>query len=126
MLLFYFWVLVQAGLHNRAILLAYDCILTVLQAGVLRQHLIFNGAQIMGSLNDFSHSDIPKTGHGLYIIVSHRTPRSEIPSTEDMAFECEVVTDMWLERCLDAKSLVPPESHVANTPIPTVPMPGSC
>lgn len=99
--------------------------LTFPQASVLRQHLMFNGAQIMGSLSDFSHPDIPKTGHGLYIIVSHRTPRSEIPSTDDMAFECEIVTDMWLERCLDAKTLVSPESHVANTPVPTFPMPGS-
>lgn len=91
---------------------------------MLRQHLTFNGAQIVGSLNDFSHPDIPKTGHGLYIVVSHRIPRSQIPSTDDMAFECEVVTDMWLERCLDAKAFVSPESHVANMPVPVFPVPG--
>lgn len=95
------------------------------QASLLRQHLMLNSAQVVDSLSDFSRPDIPKTGHGLYIIVSHRTPRSEIPCTEDMAFECEVVTDMWLERCLDSKSLVPPETHVANTPVPAFPIPGS-
>jgi DNA replication regulator DPB11 len=57
-------------------------------------------------------------------MVPYKTPRSDIPSTDDMAFECEVVTDMWLERCLDARALVPPESHVASTPFPKFPIPG--
>jgi hypothetical protein len=76
------------------------------------------------SLSEFSRPSIPKTGHGLYIIVPYKTPRSEIPSTDDLAFECEIVTDMWLERCLDARALVPPESHVASTPFPKFPLPG--
>lgn len=90
----------------------------------MRNHLSFNGAQMVDSLSEFSRPGIPKTGHGLYIIVSYRTPRSEIPSTDDLAFECEIVTDMWLERCLDAKSLVPPESHVASTPVSKFPISG--
>lgn len=95
-----------------------------LQAGVLRQHLQFNGAQCVDSLSEFSCPSIPKTGQGLYIIVPYKNPRSEVPSTEDFAFECEIVTDMWLERCLDARALVPPESHVASTPFPKFPLPG--
>lgn len=75
-------------------------------------------------MSDFARPDIPKTGDGLYIIVSHKTPVSQIPSTDDLAFECEVVTDMWLERCLDARALVPPEANVASTPIPKFPIPG--
>lgn len=94
------------------------------QVNVLRHHLQFNGAQLVGSLHEFSRPDIPKKGYGLYTIVSYKTPRSEIPSTDDLAFECEVVTDMWLERCLDAKALVPPESHVASTPFSKFPLPG--
>ncbi|OGM48867.1 subunit of DNA polymerase II [Aspergillus bombycis] len=94
------------------------------QTNVLRQHLSFNGAQLVGSLSEFSRPDIPKRGHGLYTIVPYKMPRNQVPSTDDLAFECEVVTDMWLERCLDAKTLVPPESHIANTPIPCFPIPG--
>ncbi|KAF9893249.1 Topoisomerase (DNA) II binding protein 1 [Aspergillus nanangensis] len=56
--------------------------------------------------------------------IPYTLPRAKVPSTDDMAFECEVVTDMWLERCLDAKALVPPESHVANTPISGFPIKG--
>lgn len=78
----------------------------------------------MDSLGEFSRPDIPKKGNGLYIIVSHRTRRTEIPSTDDLAFECEAVTDMWLERCLDAKTLVPPEANVASTPVSKFPIPG--
>ncbi|GES63871.1 subunit of DNA polymerase II [Aspergillus terreus] len=54
----------------------------------------------------------------------HGFSSKQIPSTDDLAFECEIVTDMWLERCLDAKTLVPPESHVANTPVPSFPIKG--
>ncbi|PYH43775.1 BRCT domain protein [Aspergillus saccharolyticus JOP 1030-1] len=94
------------------------------QTNVLRHHLSFNGAQLVGSLSEFARLDIPKTGHGLYTIVPFKMPKAQVPSTDDLAFECEVVTEMWLERCLDAKTLVPPESHVANTPIPSVPVQG--
>ncbi|CEL03506.1 hypothetical protein ASPCAL04660 [Aspergillus calidoustus] len=94
------------------------------QTTVLRDHLSFNGAQLVNSLSEFSRPDIPKTGDGLYIIVPYKTPRSHAPSTEDLAFECDIVTDMWLERCLDAKTLVSPESHLANTPIPSFPIKG--
>jgi DNA replication regulator DPB11 len=78
----------------------------------------------VSSLSEFSRPEIPKRGHGLYTIVSYKTPRSEIPSTDDLAFECDAVTDMWLERCLEAKTLVPPESHIACTPLPVFPIPG--
>ncbi|CAI7582023.1 unnamed protein product [Penicillium pancosmium] len=94
------------------------------QMTILKEHLGYNGAQCVKSLSEFSSPTIPKTGHGLYIMVPYNTPRSNIPSTDDMAFECEVVTDMWLERCLDARALVPPETHVASTPFPKFPLPG--
>ncbi|PWY94150.1 subunit of DNA polymerase II [Aspergillus sclerotioniger CBS 115572] len=94
------------------------------QTNVLRDHLAFNGAQLVGSMSEFSRPDIPKRGHGLYTIVPYKMPRAQVPSTDDLAFECEMVTDMWLERCLDAKTLVPPESHVANTPVPSFPIKG--
>ncbi|CEJ58775.1 hypothetical protein PMG11_07421 [Penicillium brasilianum] len=94
------------------------------QKSVLRHHLEFNAAHCVDSFTEFSSPSIPKTGQGLYVMVPYKTPRSDIPSTDDMAFECEIVTDMWLERCLDARTLVPPESHVASTPFPKFPIPG--
>ncbi|OQE44471.1 hypothetical protein PENCOP_c002G04858 [Penicillium coprophilum] len=94
------------------------------QTKVLREHLTYNGAKLADSLNEFSSPTIPKTGHGLFIMVPYQTPRSEVPSTDEMAFECEVVTEMWLERCIDARAFVPPESHVASTPFPKFPIPG--
>ncbi|KAJ5757504.1 uncharacterized protein N7511_006198 [Penicillium nucicola] len=94
------------------------------QTSVLRDHLTYNGAQLVNSLSEFSSPRIPKTGHGLYIMVPYQTPRSDIPSTDDLAFECEVVTEMWLERCIGTKAFVPPESHVASTPFPKFPIPG--
>ncbi|QQK40420.1 BRCT [Penicillium digitatum] len=94
------------------------------QSKVLREHLTYNGAQLVDSLNEFSSPTIPKTGHGLFIMVPYQTPTTAIPSTDEMAFECEVVTEMWLERCIDARAFVLPESHVASTPFPKFPIPG--
>jgi DNA replication regulator DPB11 len=90
----------------------------------LRYHLEFNGSQIVDSLGEMSAPRIPKKSFGLYIIVPYRIPKTEVPSTDDMAFECEIVTDMWLERCLNAKAFVPPAAHVTNTPFPRFPIPG--
>lgn len=78
----------------------------------------------MNHVKDFSSHKIPKTGEGLYIITSHKIPRSEVPSTDDMAFQCEIVTDLWLERCLDSRALVSPEAHVTSTPFLKLPIPG--
>ncbi|KAF7718520.1 Uncharacterized protein PECH_003670 [Penicillium ucsense] len=94
------------------------------QKSVLRHHLEFNAAQCVNSLSEFASPSIPKSGQGLYLMVPYKTSQSDIPSTDDLAFECEVVTDMWLERCLDARTLVPPESHVASTPFAKFPIPG--
>lgn len=57
-------------------------------------------------------------------MVPYQTLKSVAPSTDNMAFECEIVTDMWLEKCLHARALVPPERHVASTPFPRFPIPG--
>lgn len=57
-------------------------------------------------------------------MVPFQTPRSEVPSTDDMAFECEIVTNMWLEKCLHAKALVPPDSYIPSIPFPNIPIPG--
>ncbi|EED22877.1 BRCT domain protein [Talaromyces stipitatus ATCC 10500] len=94
------------------------------QVDVLRHHLVVNGANLVQHLSDFSSHNIPKNGKCLYIISSYKIPRSEVPSTDDKGFSCEQVTDMWLERCLDANSLVSPEIHVMSTPFPHMPLKG--
>ena len=91
---------------------------------MLQHHFQFNGARIVNSMSEFARPDIPKDGRGLYIIVPHTMLKADVPSSDDLAFDCEVVTDMWLERCLDAKSFVAPESHVASTPFLVAPLPG--
>ncbi|KAJ6144936.1 hypothetical protein N7470_008831 [Penicillium chermesinum] len=57
------------------------------QMGVLTRHLEFNGALCTDSLSEFASPTIPKTGQGLYIMVPYQTPRSKIPSTDELAFE---------------------------------------
>jgi hypothetical protein len=61
-----------------------------------------------------------------YILVPFNLPRTQIPSlNDDDDLEPEVVTDMWIEKCLHSKSFVPPEAHITSTPFPRFPIPGS-
>jgi hypothetical protein len=90
---------------------------------VLHHHLQFNGAHIIDSFGEKLNHYTP-TSQSFYAIVPYKMPRSEIPSAEDMVVEYKIVTDMWLERCLEAKAIVPPESHVTSTPFPQFPIPG--
>ncbi|KAJ5355385.1 uncharacterized protein N7496_012597 [Penicillium cataractarum] len=97
------------------------------QKGVLRHHLEYNGAQCVESLEDFSRPSTPKMGQGLYVMVPYKTPRSDIPSPDDMALEFDVVIDMSLGRFLGTKAtkaLVLPESYAASTPFLGFPLLG--
>ena len=64
-------------------------------------------------------------GTGMYILVPYSLPRSEIPSIDDdIETEPEIVTDMWIEKCLHSNSFISPESHITSTPVPRFPIPG--
>lgn len=69
--------------------------------------------------------DQGSSGISSYILVPYNLPRKEIPSLEDEAeSEPDVVTDMWIEKCLHSKSFVPPEADITSTPFPRFPIPG--
>ncbi|PGH03559.1 DNA replication regulator DPB11 [Blastomyces parvus] len=92
------------------------------QTRILETHLISRDAQIVSSLNELAR-DIPATGPAMYILVPHNLPRSELPSIDDFVIEPEIVTDLWIEKCLHNNALVPPEAHITSTPFPKFPIP---
>ncbi|EER38764.1 BRCT domain-containing protein [Histoplasma capsulatum H143] len=85
-------------------------------------HLLSRDAQIVSSLSALA-SEVPMNGHATYILVPHNLPRSEIPSIDDLVIEPEIVTDLWIEKCLHNNALVPPEAHITSTPFPKFPIP---
>ncbi|OJD13454.1 hypothetical protein AJ78_06088 [Emergomyces pasteurianus Ep9510] len=92
------------------------------QTRILETHLLSRGAQIVSTLRALVE-DIPITGPAIYILVPHNLPRSEIPSIDDFATEPEIVTDLWVEKCLHNNALIPPEAHITSTPFPKFPIP---
>ncbi|OAX78567.1 hypothetical protein ACJ72_07122 [Emergomyces africanus] len=92
------------------------------QTRILETHLLSRGAQIVSTLKALVE-DVPITGSGMYILVPHNLPRSEIPSIDDFVVEPEIVTDLWIEKCLHNNSLIPPEAHITSTPFPKFPIP---
>ncbi|OAT13047.1 BRCT domain-containing protein [Blastomyces gilchristii SLH14081] len=92
------------------------------QTRILETHLRSRDAQIVACLNELA-GDIPTSGPAMYILVPHNLPRSELPSIDDFVVEPEIVTDLWIEKCLHNNALVPPEAHITSTPFPKFPIP---
>ena len=59
------------------------------------------------------------------MVVPYDLPRREIPRIDEDLEELEIVTDMWVERCLRRQAFVAPEAHITSTPFPRFPIPGS-
>ncbi|KAK2767044.1 hypothetical protein FQN54_006362 [Arachnomyces sp. PD_36] len=90
---------------------------------VLQNHLISNGAEISPSLDELSPLSSLGPIKEMYIAVPYDMPRSKLPMTDHLGFDPEIVTDMWIERCLSTRKLVPPEAHITSTPFPKFPIP---
>lgn len=59
------------------------------------------------------------------MVVPYNLPRRDIPEIDEDLDEVEIVTDMWVERCLRSQAFVAPEAHITSTPFPKFPIPGS-
>lgn len=79
---------------------------------------------MVSSLTDLACHNANNEGGNVYILVPFNLDRSKIPSTDEIDFEPEIVTDMWIEKCLENKALVVPEAHITSTPFPIFPIPG--
>ncbi|EGD97454.1 hypothetical protein TESG_04863 [Trichophyton tonsurans CBS 112818] len=91
---------------------------TAEQTQILEIHLIAQDARISPSLDDLlKHND------QLFMVVPYDLPRRDIPRIDEDLDELEVVTDMWVERCLRSQAFVAPEAHITSTPFPRFPIP---
>ncbi|EFE41119.1 BRCT domain protein [Trichophyton verrucosum HKI 0517] len=93
---------------------------TTEQTQILEVHLIAQDARISPSLDD-----LLKHNNQLFMVVPYDLPRREIPRIDEELDELEIVTDMWVERCLRSQAFVAPEAHITSTPFPRFPIPGA-
>lgn len=91
----------------------------------MQNHLLSNGAEVSPSLEELSPLSSLGPIRDLYIVIPYDMPRSNLPSTDHLGFDPDFVTDMWIERCLYSRRIVPPEAHITSTPFPKFPIPGS-
>ncbi|KAL1955407.1 hypothetical protein VTO42DRAFT_8563 [Malbranchea cinnamomea] len=110
------------GIWHECTFLIYG--FTPKQVKILRSHLLSHDARIVSSLQELLDTSTNPSGTGIYILVPYNLPRSQMPSIdEDTEPHPEIVTDMWIEKCLHSHSFVPPESHITSTPVPRFPIP---
>ncbi|KAK2857284.1 hypothetical protein FQN49_004856, partial [Arthroderma sp. PD_2] len=91
---------------------------TTEQARILESHLLAQDALISPSLDDLLQHD-----NQLFMVVPFNMPRREIPGIDEDMDELEIVTDMWIERCLRSHAFIAPEAHITSTPFPKFPIP---
>jgi hypothetical protein len=96
----------------------------LIQRRVLEKCLLSHDARIVSAIGDLASHNANNDVGNVYILVPFDFARSKIPSTEDIGVEPDIVTDMWIEKCLENKALVAPEAHITSTPFPKFPIPG--
>jgi DNA replication regulator DPB11 len=94
-----------------------------MKISILRHHILTNDGEIPASLAMEEGGD-PSRIQRRFLVIPYTHPYSEIPSTEGITPPPEVVTDLWAERCLQAKRFYEPDEHVLSRPIQVVPIPG--
>ena len=89
----------------------------------MREHIISNDGEILGSLSNPDRTATSTTCR-LFLLIPHCHQVSDIPSVEHFSSPPDIVTDMWAERCLQSKKFVEPNEHVLSRPIRVFPIPG--
>ena len=87
------------------------------KASILIRHLLSHGARVIATPSEI----VPNTS---YLLVPHNIRKTQ---TESVLFTDRrpiVVTDLWIERCLHQKKLVPPHEHITSTPFEDFPIIG--
>ena len=97
---------------------------TPAKVDVLCRHLLPQGSEIVGSLDELSSISNPDGPTNLFMIVPHDLPISKHPSLPESDIPIRKVTEWWVERCLHLKSFVDPEGHVVGRPFPVFPIQG--
>ncbi|EEP80101.1 DNA repair and recombination protein pif1 [Uncinocarpus reesii 1704] len=72
---------------------------TTKQNQILKNHILARDGEVAASIEHLLANDA-EVDSKQYILVPYSLPQSDIPSTADSEDEVEIVTDMWIEKCL--------------------------
>lgn len=87
------------------------------KATILVRHLLSHGASLISSPSEFPQSNA-------YLLIPHTTHKVDTRSIFQNGHNPQVVTDLWIERCLHRKRVVEPSENVMNTPLEHFPIAG--
>lgn len=91
---------------------------------VLCNHLLPQGAEVVGSIDELRSSPGANAPSHLFIILPHDLPTSEHPDLPESQPAIEKITVWWVERCLHQKKFIDPTEHVVGQPFPVFPIGG--
>lgn len=90
---------------------------------VLCNHLLPQGAEVVGSLDELPSPSSAHAPRRLFMIVPHDLPTSQHPTLPESSTPIETITVWWVERCLHYKKFVEPSEHVVGRPFTVFPIP---
>jgi DNA replication regulator DPB11 len=88
---------------------------------ILRDHILSNAGHLLDAVAD------PPTafdGKRLFLVVPYSLPSSKFPSIQHLDPLPDIVTDLWVERCLHSKQYHKPDEHALSQPLPRFPISG--
>ncbi|KAI9745151.1 MAG: hypothetical protein M1818_001429 [Claussenomyces sp. TS43310] len=92
----------------------------VKQDELLWKFLVSHDASVCSSAEDLSATPSLRS----YIIVPHSMPKSDLLSVPSCQRPIEIVTEFWIERCIEAKGLVELGDYALGRPFPIFPVEG--
>lgn len=96
---------------------------TAKEQPILQNHLLSNDAEVAECTFEEFTADDATSALTPFVIVPAQLPRSKLPQMESLASPLQILTHMWLEKCLFRKTVVPPAESPACTPFPHFPLP---
>lgn len=86
---------------------------------VLVRHVISHDAEVVSSLDELYQLPSAKP----LIVVPYTLPSSEFPPIAQTQ-KARFVTELWVEKCMEAKAFIDPETYPLGRPLPKGPLPG--
>jgi DNA replication regulator DPB11 len=91
---------------------------------VLCRHLVSQGAEVVGSLDELrSVSNLDPPAH-LFMVVPHDLPISKHPDLPLSQLLIRKITVWWVEKCIHDKKFIDPDQCIIGRPFPVFPIVG--
>lgn len=89
------------------------------KADLVRHFLLSHHAEISNTIGELSSALVDRS----FVVIPHDMPAFDIPDIPQPDKSIRIVTEWWIEHCLEAKTFIDPPDYVLGLPFPVFPIP---